>query len=50
MTDTTGSGLPWTGDEREQAHYPRSQFWLHLRPARVTIDPVTSGLAAEGIL
>ena len=31
-----GAGLPWTGDERERARYPRSQFWLHLRPARVS--------------
>lgn len=30
-----GAGLPWSGDEREQARYPRRQFWLHLRPARV---------------
>ena len=35
MTGVPGPNLPWTGDEREQARYPRSQFWLHLRPARV---------------
>ena len=35
MTEIPGSNLPWGGDERTQARYPRSQFWLHLRPARV---------------
>jgi quinol-cytochrome oxidoreductase complex cytochrome b subunit len=36
MTDLPESaGLPWNADERARARYPRSQFWLHLRPARL---------------
>jgi quinol-cytochrome oxidoreductase complex cytochrome b subunit len=54
MADTSGSGLPWTGGEREQARYPRSQFWLHLRPARVPRESLrwthTFGLGGSSLV